>query len=196
MTHKSFIITALSTAVLILFSNCGGKPSQPQTVTEEATQSETPTFLTAIENYLATEIGGMSPQADHCIPSYTIVESDISDTSDIRVWGDWWVFSYNLVGDTLKTVSGGNHPGLFHVQKINDEYTITNFEQVGDGSEYLPSAQRIFGNYYTDFQQISNNSELREADRANAIAEYVKKHGLKATVYQDYGWPAVPLKID
>ena len=45
------------------------------------------------------------------------VEVDESDSADVRVWGDFWVFNYNISGDTLKTVSGGDHPGLFHLVK-------------------------------------------------------------------------------
>ena len=105
-------------------------------------------------------------------------------------------YSFNLVGDTLKTVSGGSHPGLFHVQKNDDNYTVTAFEQVEDGAGNEASARRVFGDYYESFHQINRNADEREAQRANDIAEYVKKHGLKASVYQDYGWPAVPLKLD
>ena len=196
MKHPKSLLTAVAAVIFATFTNCCGNNAEPQTEAEDTMQAEQPTFLTAIEDYLTSEIGSLLAPGEVCIPSYTIVESDISDTSDIRVWGDWWVFNYNLVGDTLKTVSGGSHPGLFHVQKNGDNYVVTAFEQVEDGAGNEASARRIFGDYYESIHQINSNADEREAQRANDIAEYVKKHGLKATVYQDYGWPAVPLKID
>lgn len=197
MKHTKFLLTTFAAVIFVTFTICcGNSTTEPQAEAEDTMQAEQPTFLTAIDDYLSTEIGASYSKGDVCIPNYTIVESDISDTSDIRVWGDWWVFNYNLVGDTLKTVSGGNHPGLFHVQKNGDNYTVTAFEQVEDGAGNEASARRIFGDYYDGFHQINSNSDEREAQRANAIAEYVKKHGLKAAVYQDYGWPVVPLKLD
>ncbi len=196
MKHPKFLLSAVAAVIFVTFTNCCGNKAEPQAQAEDTLQAEQPTFLTAIEDYLSTEIGTAYSKGDVCIPNYTIVESDISDTSDIRVWGDWWVFNYNLVGDTLKTVSGGSHPGLFHVQKNGDNYTVTDFEQVEDGAGNEASARRVFGDYYESFHQINSNADEREAQRANDIAEYVKKHGLKAAVYQDYGWPVVPLKLD
>lgn len=33
------------------------------------------------------------------------------------------------------------------------------------------------------------------ATRAQGIARYVQQHGLKVTMYQDYGWPAKELSL-
>lgn len=197
MKHTKFLLTAVAAVIFVTFTNCcGNSTTEPQAEPADTLQAEQPTFLTAIEDYLSTEIGASYSKGDVCIPYYNVVYTDETDTSDIRVWGDWWVFNYNLVGDTLKTVSGGSHPGLFHVQKNGDNYVVTAFEQVEDGAGNEASARRIFGDYYESFHQINSNADEREAQRANDIAEYVKKHGLKATVYQDYGWPVVPLKLD
>ena len=69
-------------------------------------------------------------------------------------------------------------------------YTVTGFDQVGDGSNYLPSAKRIFGDKFDAFQAIYSNAEKREEFRAAQIADYVKAHELAVKYYQDYGWPA------
>ena len=102
------------------------------------------------------------------------------------------------MGDTLKTVSGGSHPGLFHVQKKGDNYTVTAFEQVEDGAGNEASARRIFGENYDEY--IGDNGcdqhGLLEDIRYKTIKRYVKEHGLNVTMYKDYGWPAVPLNID
>ena len=64
------------------------------------------------------------------------------------------------------------------------------------GSEFTNPNILVAGavSIWDDF--VHQEDSVIEQERANAIAEYVKKHGLKAAVYQDYGWPVVPLKLD
>ena len=146
-----------------------------------------------VGNYIVETFGKQYSQADVCIPSVTVVATDESDPQDIKVWGDFWVFNYNIAGDTLKTASGGSHPGLFHLKKAGNGYEVTAFDQVGDGSQFEPTARKIFGDRYEAFMKMYSDEKAREQNRAQGIAKYVKAHDLKVTMYQDYGWPAVKL---
>ena len=119
---------------------------------------------------------------------------DETNANDILVWGDFWVFNYNQVGDTLKMVSGGNHPGLMHVRQTENGFEVTSFDRVADGSDNVPSAKRIFGDKYEAFQAFQSDDNKREQLRGEKLAEYVKKHNLSVTMYQDYGWPAKKLE--
>ena len=152
--------------------------------------------LAAIEAYL-TSIGSQYAPGKVCIPSYTVVAVNDSDTDCIRVWGDWWVFNYNIAGDTLKCVSGGNHPGLMHLKQNNThEWYVASFDQVEDGSRNLPSAKRIFGEYYDTFHKTNSDQHHRDSVRLTQVAYYVQQHNLPVTMLQDYGWPAVELPLN
>ena len=152
--------------------------------------------LAAIEAYLMT-IGSQYAPGKVCIPSYTVVAINDSDTDCIRVWGDWWVFNYNIAGDTLKCVSGGNHPGLMHLKQNNThEWVVSSFDQVEDGSRNLPSAKRIFGEYYDTFHKVNSDQHHRDSVRLLQVAYYVQQHNLPVTMLQDYGWPAVELPLN
>ena len=202
MKNTRFLFTL---AVLILLgvcmtTSCKNKASDNQQA--EATADTLPMieqdhdeYLAAIETYLRT-IGSQYTPGEVCIPSYTVVAINDSDTDYTRVWGDWWVFNYNIVGDTLKCVSGGSHPGLMYL-KQNDthEWIVTSFDQVEDGSRYLPSAKRIFGEYYEAFHKVNSSQEHRDSMRLKQVAYYVKEHNLPVTMLQDSGWPAVPLPL-
>ena len=161
----------------------------PQTEGQGGESAET--LREAIDRYFVDSVGSHYSKGEFCIPSHTIVAVDEQNAEDIRVWGDFWVFNYNLVGDTLKCVSGGSHPGLAHVQQVDGQFQVTAFDAVEDGSRYLPTAKRIFGERFDEFQRIASDEKAREAVRAEAIAAYVEQHELPATLYQDYGWPAV-----
>ena len=147
-------------------------------------------FYAALNGYLTETIGSQYAPGELCIPCPTVISSVTQDDGNLRVLGDFWVFNYNVVGDTLKMVSGGSHPGAMIVKKTDGGYVVTSFEQVEDGSNNLPSAKRIFGDMYEAFHGINSDQETREQARAIFIAKYVKDNKLPVKFYQDFGWPA------
>lgn len=151
------------------------------------------TYFPAIDRYLTKVIGSQYAQGEHCVPIHTIVGVDERHAEDIKVWGDFWVFNYNQVGDTLKCVSGGSHPGLMHIRQTEKGFEVTGFDQVGDGSQYLLTVKKIFGDKYDAFQAINSDEAQREKLRADVLSAYVKKYNLPVTMYQDHGWPAKKL---
>ena len=188
-------------AALIVLAACGNKQATAPTaesasneVTEEVVLLET-TYFSAIDRYLVDEFGKQYAEGEHCVPIQNIVAVDEQNAEDILVWGDFWVFNYNQVGDTLKCVSGGSHPGLMHLLQTEQGFEVTAFDRVGDGADFLPTAQKIFGDKYDAFQTVNSDEQKREALRARVLADYVKEHHLAVTLYQDYGWPAKALPL-
>ena len=153
------------------------------------------TYEQAIKRYLVNEIGKDYAQAGFCVPFYSKVDIDDSNPEDIKYWGTFWVHNYNQVGDTLKCVSGGNHPGLMHIRKTEKGFQVTAFDQVADGSDNLPSAKKIFGDKYEAFHKMSSDDDWREQCIIDQLEDYATEHNLSATMYQDYGWPAKYFKL-
>ena len=151
-------------------------------------------YFPAIDRYLVEEIGRYYAQGEHCVPLRNIVAVDESHAEDILVWGDFWVFNYNQEGDTLKCISGGSHPGLMHMRQTEKGYEVTAFDRVADGSDFLPSAKKIFGDRYDAFQTMYSDDVAREKLRSEGLAAHARQKGLAVTLYQDYGWPARKLK--
>jgi len=146
-----------------------------------------------ISEYLVKEIGSGYLQGELCIPVLMLVATEEESPSEARVYGDFWVFNYNIVGDTLKTVSGGNHSGCMHTYRDGDRLSVTRFDQTEDGAGNEASAKRIFGSHYDIYQNMHSNEDVREAVRQEQLRQYVQAHGLPITCYQDYGWEAVGL---
>lgn len=142
----------------------------------------------AISDYLLREIAPYYLQGELCVPSLMIVREE-----DTCVWGDFWVFWYKVEGDTLKTVSGGDHPGRMTLKYENGKQQVVDFERVEDGSRFMPTAKRIFGDYLDIFMNMHSNESVREAVRREQLSEYVQQNGLNVHYYQDFGWEAVEL---
>ncbi len=191
------ILTWSAAALLVAglaFGCCNKKKAEAEEPAAGETAAPAETCLTAIDRYLTDSIGKYYAPAEICIPFHSYLSVDESNAEDIVVLGDFWVFNYDVAGDTLKTVSGGNHPGKMHVRKDADgHFEVTSFEAVADGADNEPSARRIFDEKFAEYQALhSDDGKFKEA-RIGAIASYVKEHGLPVKLYQDYGWPAEAL---
>ena len=176
---------------------CGNKKAKEVTKEEpvkvEQVVPDTELCNAAVNDYLVNVIGKNYAEAEYCIPSPFIISTDEGNKDDVLIWGDFWVFNYDIAGDTLKTVSGGNHPGSMHLKKTDKGFEVTNFEVVEDGEGNMESAKRIFGDNFDAFWEVNSNQEKRESIRLQFIADYVKKNNLPVKMVQDYGWPAVAL---
>jgi hypothetical protein len=146
-----------------------------------------------ISDYLVEKIGSSYLQGDISIPVLMIVATEENGPEQVKVWGDFWVFNYDIVGDTLKTVSGGNHSGCMDIAKDGDKLQVTHFEQTEDGAGNEASAKRIFADHYDIYQNMHANQDVREAVRREQLQQYIQKHDLQVKCYQDYGWAAVEL---
>ncbi|MBR3936357.1 MAG: hypothetical protein IKJ66_00285 [Bacteroidaceae bacterium] len=147
----------------------------------------------AISDYLVKEIGPQYKQGEFCIPTLMIVAAEETGTNRARVWGDFWIWWYNQSGDTLMTVSGGNHSGLMGIVMQDGKPVVTAFVQTVDGAGNDSSARTLFGSHYDIYQNIHSNQDVREAVRREQLSEYVKSHNLNINYYKDYGWDAVKL---
>ena len=152
-------------------------------------------FYYEMYKYLTDTYAQDYPEAQVCIPCPVIFAEDDSDPDDMRVYGDFWIFNYDLKGDILENTSGGSYPGVIHFKKDNTAggYEVTSMEVCEDGSNFEESAKKIFGDRYEDFIKMQSNDKLREETRAQIIANYVAANNLQITGYQDYGWDPVPL---
>ena len=136
----------------VSLTGCGNKNVKEQVVEEpsqvEQVVSDAELCNMAVNDYLVNVIGKDYAEAECCIPSPYIISTEDGNKDDVLVWGDFWVFNYDISGDTLKTVSGGNHPGLMHLKKTDKGFEVIGFDAVEDGAGNMESAKRIFGSYF------------------------------------------------
>ena len=150
-------------------------------------------FYSVLYKYMIDEFAGHYSEAQVSIPCPVIIAEDDSDNSDIKVYGNFWIFNYNQNGDILENTSGGSYPGCIHVKSTDSGYEVVSMDMVEDGSEFEPSAKKIFGDYYDKFMKDGEDEKLRDQTRAQIIANYVAANNLAITAYQDFGWDPVPL---
>lgn len=151
----------------------------------------------ACYQYMVEEVApGYEPAEDAVsVPAITIVNKKNGEDGKVDVYGDFWIYNYEVEGDTLKCVSGGNYAGVMHVAQDGDEWKVESFDQCEDGGNFDPSAKEIFGDDYDAFMKVYSDDEANEKVRAQTLADYVKANGLAVTKYQDEGWNPVDLPL-
>lgn len=182
----------LETATVINFATVGGTAAKLPPYQYPGPEL----FYTVVYQYLIDELAKNYPAADVSIPCPIIVAEDESNKNDICVWGDFWIFNYDLNGDTLECKSGGSYPGCIHVKDVLDDprgYVVTDFEIVGDGSDFTPTAKKIFGKHYDKFIKVESDDKERDKVRAQIIANYAVDNNLDIKAFKDYGWDPVML---
>ncbi len=149
----------------------------------------------AVYKYVVEELGKNYDASDASIPVVQIVNVDDSDPNNVVVYGDFWINNYNIDGDTLSCVSGGNYPGVMHVSKDGGAYTVSSFDMVADGSGFEASARELFGDNYDAFMKVYSDDVTRAEQRTATVSDYVSLNGLEVTQYQDYGWDPVQINV-
>lgn len=147
-------------------------------------------FYHSVYQYIVQEYASQYEAADVSIPYVNEIEVDMSNRDDILMYGDFWIYNYNLEGDTLKCVSGGAYPGVIH---LNADFDVVSMDVVEDGSNFTESAKKLFGDHYDKFMEVESDAEAREQIRAQIIANYVAANELPITKYQDEGWNPISL---
>ena len=189
---KRIALMFMAVAILLTAGCKGGKKAQ--SAQEQESEQAQESYMTAIERFLTDSIASHYLQGAYCVPFCNWISADTSNPDSIAVLGDFWVMNYVQEADTLKSVSGGNHSGRMLVCKDADgHWVVKEFEQTADGSDNVPSAQRIFGDKFDAFAAAHSNDIEREKKRESALGEFVKATGLQVHFYKDYGWPALEI---
>lgn len=147
----------------------------------------------AVYKYMAENVSAYFDKADANIPTVTIVKVDDTNADEVLVYGDYWIDNYNANGDTLECVSGGHFPGVMHVVKDGDGYTVKAFGMIEDGTDFDSSAKELFGENYDAFIKVYSDSDTSDELRKAAVVNYIKLNDLDFTQYQALGQEPVKL---
>lgn len=127
------------------------------------------------------------------IPTPRIVKIDNSDKKDIKVYGDFWIYGYQMFGTIFNTKNGGSNPGCYHLKDEDGKITVLNKEFAEDGSDNWSSLVKICGGDEDLAKQVLNRPNAIEEEnlRAEYAKMYAKANNLKLSGIKDYGWPVI-----
>ena len=131
------------------------------------------------------------------IPTPYVVKIDDSDKNDIKVYGDFYIYGYDMNGTIFNCKNGGSFPGCYHLQDKDGKVSFVSKEIAEDGSNNYSSLLKICGN---DEELVKKIFGIVDSDKEKTRVEYVKMYANanKLRVYgiKDYGWPIILFNDD
>ena len=180
--------------VSVFGTETAAETDEPGSVYPEFHYTGEDPYLETIWVYFQENYGQYYEKTDISVPSFLILDEDDSDPDDIKVWGVFSLFNYDVEGKTLLNLSGGDYPGLVHLKADGDSFEVTGIDLVEDGMDYSSSVNQIFGEKEGLAEKFWNSDEKQEEARADFLKMYIRDNNLDIDAYQDYGWDPVPLK--
>lgn len=163
----------------------------------------------AIIDYFENNNYLMKPEGSVWIPAFCIFKAEAvapngaeAKKGDVKIYGNFWSFVYSKQGDTLFCESGGEYPGVIYLwYKGGNDYEVTLFDAVGDGSQYTEDIKRLCNGDESLEKQYFNAADGGSADVKNkrtwSVYKYVKDNALDdIRYYQDYGWDPVDFTME
>ena len=150
-------------------------------------------YFSAICEYLLKDAEETLEKGDVIIPDITFIDMDEKDTNDIKVWGIFEQYAYNLEGNNLVMCSGGRTPGVMHLKTLEHGAEVVKWEKREDGANADESLKALCASrqgVYELFKQYENTTEL---NRTDFVRMYVEDNGLDIESYQDPGHDPVKL---
>ena len=128
------------------------------------------------------------------IPTPYIVKRDLNDKNDIKFYGNFWIYGYEMYGTIFNTKNGSSNPGCYHLKDEDGKITVVSKEFAEDGSKNWESLVKICGNDEALAKKIygSTNDESEQL-RLEYAKMYAKENNLKFSGIKDYGWPVILL---
>lgn len=125
-----------------------------------------------------------------CVP--VVLKMDDSDPKDVKLWGEYMVYKYQLMKTSLLEEGGGSFGGVAHLDTTGGSPIVNDFDFLEDGSGFDASLDRLFGKEGLKDAYLKACDE-RDDYLAEALANYINKNGLYITQYQEFGWAPVPV---
>ena len=158
-----------------------------------------PVCAAVIKYMQDTDFGCYVPEGGVLIPTPIILKTDPAevkeDTTEVTVYGNFWIFTYALKGKILETSSGCENPGILKLEKKDGVWTVASAEFAGLGDDYIADIKKFAGGDKELEEEYfrstgSEDSYLPQFQRA-AVVEYVNANGLDIEAFQDPGWDPV-----
>lgn len=187
------------TTVMNLEETIAGEASEstfaevPATLPEFMYTGDNPA-IAAIWEYSKTEAMssyGFGEQV--VIPGY-MIHKEVQTDDELLVFGNFYEYGYQLMGNVLECTSGGEKPACFHLKETPEGYEVISVEVAGDGAEYDRKI-REFTEGYPGVYELFFSGDPDACDNAKKefVTMYVKDNNLDVKYVKDYGWDPVPL---
>lgn len=150
-------------------------------------------YLKEVTEAMLIEFAPLFDQENNVeIPTPYIVKIDDEDIKDIKIYGDFYIYGYNMNGMIFDCVNGGSFPGCIHLRSDFGKISYVFSEIAEDGANNDESLLKICGGDESLKKDI-DNERYDDGDnlRIRYVKMYAKENNLLLSGIKDYGWPVI-----
>lgn len=131
------------------------------------------------------------------IPYPVILKVNEKDNK-VKVYGNFYSGHYELYGNQLNHVGGGESPAVITFQREADgSLAFVEIKEAGDGAYYAKDIKEFCKGIQGLYEEFMDHDSIRQRAneiRIQMISEYEKANHLGIEYIKDYGWD--PIKIN
>lgn len=127
------------------------------------------------------------------IPGY-MVYKEIQTEDELLVFGNFYEYGFQQMGNVLECTSGGEMPACFHLKETAEGYEVISVDVTGDGAMYDAGIREFTKDYPEVYEMyFSGDPDACENAKKEYVSMYVSGNQLDIKYFKDYGWDPVPL---
>lgn len=199
---KAWMAAAMTLCLAVGMTACGSdggtassaEPAEDRVATDAMGQELPPfkysgseKYYAEICDYLVKDSEEILAKGDVFIPNITLVDTDETNPEDIKVWGLFEEYSYELEGTTLQTIGSSSVPGLFHLKTADGGYEVTGWDQRADGAGAEDSLKEICASKDGVYEAFAGVEEKAKDTRPKFVRMYADTNVLEIDSFQDSG---------
>lgn len=127
------------------------------------------------------------------LPGY-IIYKEVRTDEELLVFGNFYEYGYQQMGNVLESTSGGEMPACFHLKETPEGYEVISVDVTGDGAMYDEGIRAFTEGYPEVYEMyVSGDPNACDAAQREFVSMYVKDNNLDIKYMKNYGWDPVPL---
>lgn len=127
------------------------------------------------------------------IPGY-VIHKEVQADDELLVFGNFYEYGFQLMGNVLESTSGGEKPACFHLKETPEGYEVVRVDIAGDGAEYDRKIREFTKDYPEVYESyFSGNPDARTDAMKEYVSTYVSGNNLDIEYVKEYGWDPIPL---
>ena len=165
----------------------------PVTLPEFTYTGDNPAIAAIWEYRKADAMSGYGFGDQVVLPGYVIYK-EVQTEGELLVFGNFYEYGFQLMGNVLESTSGGEMPACFHLKETPEGYEVVSVDVTGDGAMY-DEGIREFTKDYPEVYEMYFSGDAGACDNAmkEYVTMYVKDNNLDVKYVKEYGWDPIPL---
>ncbi len=129
---------------------------------------------------------------DVWIPAF-LIHGKVQEDGELKVYGDFWNFTFIRNGNILENYNGGEEIACFHLIEDGDGYKVKSVEYAEDGERLIDSIKEMTKWHPIIRFRMTQNMVDHDDELLESLRMYIQNNNLDIKYYKNSGWEPVEI---